>query len=314
MVGGQPEASPLCAHSAGRLTRDNLIPAMPTPLIPWVGGKRRLAPLLLPLFSTHTCYVEPFCGAAALFFLKERSASEVLNDINGELVNLYRVLKHHPEEFLRQFKWALSSRQIYRWHQVSPPETLTDLQRAARFLYLQKLSFGGKVAGQTLGTATTSPPRLNLLRLEEDLSEAHLRLSQALIEHEPWRACVARYDRPHTLFYCDPPYWQTEGYGVAFPIEEYQAMADLAQSIKGTMIISVNDHPEMRRIFRNLPGRSVAINYTVGGADKPAKARELILGNWPQGWPRNLPRTLTQRFDLRPISQARQRRNKIAGN
>lgn len=83
------------------------------PVIPWIGGKRRLAKTILPLFPEHTCYVEPFAGAAALFFLKQPSKSEVLNDVNGDLVNLYRVIKHHLEEFLGQFKWALSSRKMF---------------------------------------------------------------------------------------------------------------------------------------------------------------------------------------------------------
>jgi len=157
-----------------------------SPIIPWIGGKRRLAKHILPMFPEHTCYVEPFCGAAAIYFLKEPAKVEVINDINGELVNLYRVVKHHLEEFTRQFKWALTSRQIYKWLQITPEETLTDIQRAARFFYLQKNAFGGKVSGQTFGTATTSGPRLNLLRLEEDLSQAHLRLSQTYIEHLGW--------------------------------------------------------------------------------------------------------------------------------
>ncbi len=116
---------------------------MTKPIIPWIGGKRRLARHILPLFPAHTCYVEPFCGAAALFFSKAPAKAEVLNDINGELVNLYRVVQHHLEEFLRQFKWALTSRQIFKWLQATPPEPLTDIQRAARFFYLQKNAFGG---------------------------------------------------------------------------------------------------------------------------------------------------------------------------
>ncbi|WP_049191956.1 DNA adenine methylase, partial [Serratia marcescens] len=120
-----------------------------SPIIPWVGGKRKLARQILPLFPKHTCYVEPFCGGAALFFSKEPSKVEVVNDINGELINLYRVVKHHLEEFVRQFKWALSSRQIFEWEKLCVPETLTDIQRAARFYYLQNMAFGAKVEGQT---------------------------------------------------------------------------------------------------------------------------------------------------------------------
>lgn len=79
---------------------------MSKPIIPWMGGKSRLAKDILPLFPQHTCYVEPFAGAAALFFKKEPSKAEVLNDVNGDLVNLYRVVKHHLEEFVHQFTFA----------------------------------------------------------------------------------------------------------------------------------------------------------------------------------------------------------------
>jgi len=251
-----------------------------SPLVPWIGGKRRLAKHLLPIFPEHSCYVEPFCGAAALFFMKDQVESEVLNDINGDLVSLYRVVKHHLEEFLRQFKYSLASRQIYDWLKATPAEPLTDIQRAARFFYLQKLGFGGKVDGRTFGTATTCPPRLNLLRLEEDLSAAHLRLHRTYIEHLPWEDCIRRYDRPHTLFYCDPPYWGTEGYGVDFALDQYDRMADLARTIQGKMIISVNDIPEMRQVFAGLTMDTVGISYSVGGAGRRSNSTELIIRNF----------------------------------
>ncbi|EFN8842641.1 DNA adenine methylase [Escherichia coli] len=250
------------------------------PIVPWIGGKRRLAKHILPLFPAHTCYVEPFCGAAALYFLKTPSKTEVINDINGELVNLYRVVKHHLEEFVRQFKWALVSRQIYKWLQDTPEETLTDIQRTARFYYLQKQAFGGKVADHSFGTSTTSAPRFNLLRIEEELSMAHLRLSRTLIEHLDWHQCIERYDRPHTLFYCDPPYWGTEGYGVEFGLENYDHMADLARRIKGKMIISVNDIPEMRQVFNGLNMQSVDISYNLKVTGKPSPKKELVICNF----------------------------------
>ena len=250
------------------------------PIVPWIGGKRRLAKHILPMFPAHTCYVEPFCGAAALYFLKTPSKTEVINDINGELVNLYRVVKHHLEEFVRQFKWALVSRQIFKWLQDTPEETLTDIQRAARFYYLQKQAFGGKVADHTFGTSTTSAPRFNLLRIEEELSMAHLRLSRTLIEHLDWHQCIERYDRPHTLFYCDPPYWGTEGYGVEFGLENYDHMAELARSTKGKMIISVNDIPEMRQAFNGLNIQTVDISYNLKVTGKATPRKELVICNF----------------------------------
>ena len=253
---------------------------MSKPILPWMGGKRYLAKQILPLFKPHTTYVEPFCGGAALFFMKEPAKVEVINDVNGELVNLYRVVKHHLDEFLRQFRWALVSRQEYLWQQKANPETLTDIQRAARFFYLQKLAFGGKVVGQSFGTAATTPPRLNLLRLEESLSDAHLRLSRTTIKRLDWRECIRRYDRPSTLFYLDPPYWGTAGYGVDFGLEQYEEMAALAESAKGQVIISVNDIPEMRKAFSRLNIQTTSIKYTVGGANAKGEVTpELIITN-----------------------------------
>lgn len=250
------------------------------PIIPWIGGKRRLVKEILPMFPEHKCYVEPFCGAAALLFAKDESKCEVLNDINGDLVNLYRVLQHHLEEFVKQFKWALVSRKMWEWEQMKEPETLTDIQQAARFFYLQKNAFGGKVHGQNFGTSTTGAPRLNLLRIEEDLSAAHLRLARTHIEHLNWCKCIEKYDRPHTLFFMDPPYWETEGYGVDFGIEQYEQMAALMKTIKGKGIITVNDHPTMRKVFSGLSMRELKITYTLPKGAKGKKAGELLIWNW----------------------------------
>lgn len=137
---------------------------MSKPIIPWMGGKRRLAGDIIPLIPEHTCYVEPFAGGAAIFFMKEPSKAEVLNDINGELINLYRVLKHHIEEFLKQFKWALHSRQIFEWEKLTDPRTLTDIQRAARFYYIQRTCFGARVTNSSFGTSATTKPKFNILR------------------------------------------------------------------------------------------------------------------------------------------------------
>jgi len=253
---------------------------MANPIIPWIGGKRRLADHLIPRFPKHECYVEVFAGGAALYFLRPPAAVEVINDINGDLINLYRVVQHHLEEFVRQFKWALTSRQVFKWLQDTPPETLTDIQRAARFYYLQQNCFGAKIESQSFGTATTSPPGLNLLRLEETLSAAHLRLAATFIERLDWKACIDRYDRSHTLFYLDPPYWETEGYGVPFEYAEYVAMAARLRTLKGRAIVSLNDHPAIRMAFDGFHIETVDIKYTVGGGGREAARKEVIIFSW----------------------------------
>ena len=256
--------------------------SMSTPIIPWMGGKRRLADRLIPLFPPHECYVEVFAGGAALYFMRPQPAPvEVLNDINGDLVTLYRVVQNHLEEFVRQFKWALSSRQIFEWQKMTHPDTLTDIQRAARFFYLQQHAFGGKVSGQTFGTATTGPA-FNLLRIEENLSAAWQRLSGTYVENLPWLKCAEKYDRAHTFHYMDPPYWQTEGYGVGFEFEQYELMADFMRRCKGKVIVSINDHPDIRRVFEGFHFETLDIRYcnTNQRQTKAEVSVELVIMNW----------------------------------
>lgn len=254
------------------------------PIIPWLGGKRRLADKLIPLFPPHECYVEVFAGGAALYFLRPVPAPvEVLNDINGDLINLYRVVQNHLEEFVRQFKWAISSRQVFKWEQEKRPETLTDIQRAARFYYLQQHAFGGRVQGQSFGTATTGPA-INLCRIEEQLSAAHLRLAGTYVEHLPWNEVMERYDRAHTFFYCDPPYWETEGYGVDFPIDEYVRLSDMMRRCRGRVMVSLNDHPDVRRIFDGLHFGELDIRYSLGNVHGEVKtSKEVVITNWDYG-------------------------------
>ncbi|GHH52552.1 DNA adenine methylase [[Pseudomonas] boreopolis] len=227
--------------------------------------------------------MEAFAGGAAALLMRPHPAPlEVLNDINSDLVCLYRCVRHHLDEFVRMFRWSLVSRQMYEWAQMERPETLTDIQRAARFYYLQKLAFGGKVEGRSFGVvATGSGPRLNLLRIEEELSAVHLRLANVVIEHLPWDACIERYDRPGTLFYLDPPYWQTEGYGVDFPWGEYERLADKLRALQGKAVVSINDHPDIRSLFEGFDMVPLQLSYTIASADRRDRQfGELIIKSW----------------------------------
>lgn len=264
---------------------------MHKPLFPWPGGKRRLAKHILPIIEAtpHRTYVEPFAGGAAILFMRDPAPVEVINDLHGELVRLYRCVQHHLEELLRQFKWALVSREMFRWAQLQHTDTLTDIQRAARFYYLQRLAFGGKVSGQHFGTSPTTAPRINLVRLEEDLSMAHLRLSRVTIENLPWQEVIRRYDKPETLFFLDPPYWETMGYGNEFGLEEHQQLAQAMTTMEGKALLTINDHPEMRRVYGAMQATPMRTSYTVGGTHKAKEARELLYQSW-----RDLPKGRTR--------------------
>ncbi len=251
-----------------------------SPLAGWLGGKHQLAKRIVHLIPEHTCYVEPFAGAAWVFFRKPQSEVEVLNDINLDVVTLYRVVQDHLEEFIRYFKWLLVSREEFNRYMKEEPTTLTDIQRAVRFFYLQKNSFGGRTQNRSFGYGTTRPPRLNLLRIEEDLSAAHLRLAQAYIENLPYGDLIRRYDREHTFFYIDPPYWNCENdYGKnIFSKEDFAALAVQLSGIKGKFLLSLNDVPEIREIFSAFIIEPVSVTYSVGISRTSEK--EVLIRNY----------------------------------
>lgn len=255
---------------------------MSKPIVPWMGGKRRLAKQILPVINSikHTCYVEVFAGGAAIFFLREPAKVEVINDVDGELTNLYRCVQNHLNEVMAQFKWILVSREQFDDFIKTPADVLTDIQRAARFLYLQKMAFGAKTTGRTFGTATSSKPGINILRLEETLSEAWQRLAQVYIENLPWLKVAQKYDAGHTLIYCDPPYWQTAGYGIDFAFAEYEKMAALAKNMQGTILISINDHPDIRNAFVGLYAQELKIKYSIG-VELAKESGELLITDKP---------------------------------
>jgi len=252
------------------------------PLIKWAGGKRKLAKYILPLFPEHKTYIEPFCGGAALFFARQNPCKfEVINDINGDLINLYRVVQNHKDEFLKQFEWLPASRELFEQWQARPIEHLTDIQRAARFYYLQNLTFGGKVCKTRCFAAnTTDYHGLRVERLKALLPAAHQRLAKTTIERLPWKECIERYDRPYSFFYLDPPYWRLTGYGVPFKWPEYEALADCMRHIKGKALLSINDHSDIRALFADFEMQTVRTIYRNGGSNSKA-ANELIITNYP---------------------------------
>lgn len=248
---------------------------------PYLGGKSRLAAKIVSMLPpNHDCYCEPFCGAAWVFFNKEPSRCEVLNDMNGELMRFFRVMQNHLEEFVRYFRFAIVSREMFELEKIKDPRTLTDIQRAARFFYLQKLCFGGKPAGQTFGTQSDAPPRLNLSDLEARLLEVHWRLKGVVLEHLDALACIEVYDHPGTLFYMDPPYWQTAGYVTPWGEPDFQRLSARLDSLKGRFILSLNDVPEVRRLFRSWKQVRVTTKYSVDTGSVRGKARaELLIHN-----------------------------------
>ncbi len=246
----------------------------------YFGGKSLFANKIIPLIPSHQCYCEVFCGAAWLLFKKDESKVEIINDINQDLVTLYRVVKNHLEEFIRCFKWMLMSRDEFDLLKKENPDALTDIQRAVRFYYLLKNGYGGKVDNPYFSTSHQRPPALNLLSLEEDLSNACLRLSRVYIENKGYKDLMNRYDDAGTFFYCDPPYFNRENcYGKnIFSKEDFITLKNIYKTLKGKFIMSINDTPEIREYYQDFNIKEVKATYSVSG--KVQKVTELLIMNF----------------------------------
>jgi DNA adenine methylase len=256
-----------------------------SPVAPYIGGKRNLARRLTTLIDSidHDSYAEPFVGMGGIFFRRRRRPrAEAINDISGDVVTLFRILQRHYQAFLDTLKWQLSSRAEFERLMRVDPSTLTDLERAARFLYLQRTAFGGKVTGRNYGVSAGQPSSFNLLKLVPMLEEVHDRLAPVVIEQLPYADFVRRYDRPGALFYLDPPYWNCEGdYGPGvFAPEDFQRLAELLGGINGRFVLSINDTPGVRSVFGHFNLEEVETRYTIAGSAKAQRAGELIIANF----------------------------------
>jgi len=248
----------------------------------WMGGKRKLAKAISRRIveTKHCTYVEPFIGMGGVFFRRKFQARcEVINDINGDVINLFRILQRHYPQLMDTLKFQIASRKEFERLLRVEPDTLTDLERAARFLYLQRLAFGGKVAGQAFGVSPGTPGRFNVTKLEPMLADIHERLSGVVIENLTWSDVIDRYDNEETLFYLDPPYWDCENdYGKGlFGKADFQKMAQILSGLKGKFLLSINDVPRIREIFAEFQFQEVTLNYDIGQTSTPA--RELIISN-----------------------------------
>ena len=238
------------------------------PLAPYLGGKFRLSKRIINKIEQiqHKIYAEPFVGMGGIFLRRTQiPKAEIINDINGELVNLYRIVQRYPEELCRSIEFRLAARQEFERLRKIPPETLTDIERAARFLYLQSVAFGGKVTDQAFGVSIDRPARFNFVKMRERIRNVAERLASVTIERQDFETFIKRYDTKDTLFYLDPPYWGNEtdyGKGV-FCRADFERLRDCLTGIKGRFILSLNDTPQVKELFKNFTIEQTDVTYSI---------------------------------------------------
>jgi DNA adenine methylase len=253
---------------------------------PYLGGKRALSPKIVERINRvpHALYVEVFVGMGGVFFKRNRQPqAEVINDKSGDVTNLFRVLQRHYVAFMDYLRYQLTSRKEFERLVAVDPNTLTDLERAGRFLYLQRTAYGGKVSGRNFGVAPERPARFDVTKLGPILEEIFERLSSVVIENLDWSEVIARYDRPDALFYLDPPYWGCEDdYGKEiFSRDDFARIADALKTMKGKAIVSLNDTPGVRETFDGLRMETFDLKYMIGqAAAGPKEVKEVLIYNF----------------------------------
>jgi DNA adenine methylase len=253
------------------------------PAAGYIGGKRNLAGRLVGLIERieHDGYAEPFVGMGGVF-LRRRSQTkvEVINDASGDVATFFRVLQRHYAYMIDMLRFRVASRVEFERLKAQRPDTLTDLERAVRFLYLQRLAFGGRVDGRTFGVDKTQGARFNVSKLEPMLADIHERLAGVVIENLDFGAFIQRYDRAGMLFYLDPPYWGCEtDYGQdVFGRADFTRLATQLANIKGSFLLSINDTPGVREVFAGFHFVEAETTYTIG-AGAAIRAAELIISN-----------------------------------
>ena len=257
-----------------------------SPAAGYQGGKRNLARRICAIIdrTEHDGYAEPFVGMGGIFLRRStKPKAEVINDLSGDVANFFRVLQEHYPYFIDMLRWRLASRSEFERLRDLPAGRLTDLQRAARFLYLQRLTFGGKVRGRNFGVDSRGGARFNVSRLEPMLADIHERLAGVVIEQLPFDQFIPRYDRPGMLFYLDPPYFGCEGdYGTGtFSRGDFNTIAAMMAGARAKVMVSINDTPEVREIFAAFHLKPVETTWTIGTKDAGAKrVGELIISNF----------------------------------
>lgn len=242
---------------------------MPEPPFLYAGGKSKIAPWILSHFPPHKTYCEVFSGSASVLLAKARSEIEILNDLNGEIVNFFLALRDATPQLIEKIWLTPYARQLYRtWlteYRTTPPTDPTE--RAARWFFLQRSSFGGKFGA---GFGTSKLRKSGFWSATDQIFLVAERLREVIIEQLDWETCIKRYDSEQTLFYCDPPYLgsdvnKTYEQSGKFESIDYDRFAERLHRIKGKAVVSHMEHPKIAALFSDWQRETQAVAVDVEG-------------------------------------------------
>lgn len=179
---------------------------------------------------------------------KDPAPLEVVNDINGDLVNFFRVAKFHHDALIDEVLSMPNSREVFDECLASPGQT--DIIRAARWFYLNKNSFGGMGKNFGISKKSGGPAMGSRERRGEALQLLHKRFDKVCIENLDWRDVLKKYDTSGSLFYLDPPYTAGHQYTLPWTDEDHAELAEAVRSLTGRWILSYDDSKKVRKLYK----------------------------------------------------------------
>lgn len=244
----------------------------------WIGGKRALRKTILAQFPKDiTRYIEVFGGAGWVLFGKDPGRHlEVFNDGDGSLINVYRCIKYHPDALVAELQGVPQSREMFfDWQNHLEVRGYTDIQRAARTLYLIKMSFGSD--RRTFATAQRIAGNIS-----NPFADVQNRLRKVVIENLDFEKLIRTYDRPGALFYCDPPYMGTESYYQhPFSHDDHERLASVLHNMKGRFLLSYNDCEAVRELYKDYIIQPITrVNSLPGKPREDQNYKELLIRNY----------------------------------
>lgn len=242
--------------------------------ISWIGGKKLLRKTILEQFPReYDRYIEVFGGAGWVLFGKDEKGMEIYNDVNSDLVNLYRCVKYHPEAVQKELDGVLMSRELF-FDAIQRTRGLTDIQRAARFFVAIKESYGS-------GLDSFGVRPKNMKRAVDFLSVASERLRNVVIENLDFERLIKTYDRDSALFYLDPPYYETEKYYPdRFQPEDHERLKNTLENIRGKFVLSYNDCEVIREFYKKYDIVEVERADSLAARNGGRRYREIIVKNY----------------------------------
>jgi DNA adenine methylase len=247
--------------------------------IKWRGGKRNLRKEIISMIPEHYCYIEPFAGALWVYFGKEKSETEIINDIDKNLITFYSVLKNNYNDFIKKFDTYLVSRDEFEYLKNLDDSELDDVMLAYKFFYVNKNSFGGDMT--SFNSYYRDSPYLNDKALKL-LKKAHQRLKDTWIENQDYKKIIEKFDRSDSFFYLDPPYYETNNgsYKSGKDIN-FNELRDILSNVKGKWLLSINDNEYIKQLFDGFYFKEIDVQYNMSkDSSGRGKFGELLISNY----------------------------------